>query len=481
MTRIKSLCLTVLLLAAFQAASVAAWAQKPSAKSPPDAASPLSLHPDNPHYFLFRGRPTILITSGEHYGAVLNEDFDYVRYLDELQAHRLNHTRTWVGTYREIPGSFNITDNTLAPRPNRYLCPWARSSTPGYFDGGNKFDLTQWDESYFKRLKDFMTQASRRGVVVEMNLFCPNYDDKLWKANPMHAANNVGGVGKCPANEVYTLKHKDLVAVHEAVTRKIVRELKDFDNLYYEVCNEPYFGGVTMEWQHRIIDAIVDAGKDLPHKHLIALNIANGRAKVTKPHPAVSIFNFHYCHPPDVVAMNYGLNKPIGENETGFRGRDDAIYRTEGWDFILAGGALYNNLDYSFTAKHPDGTFRDHKSPGGGSVALRCQLRILKDFVHGFNFLRMAPDNNVIKGGIPAKATARALVEPGKQYAVYIKGGPGEELRLELPEGTYVVEWLNPKTGKIDRSETLKHAGGVAALRSPEYTEDIALSVKSAR
>ena len=30
----------------------------------------------------------------------------------------------------------------------------------------------------------------------------------------------------------------------------------------------------------------------------------------------------------------------------------------EGWEFLLAGGGLYNNLDYSFTAGHEDGTFR---------------------------------------------------------------------------------------------------------------------------
>ena len=47
---------------------------------------PLALHPENPHYFLFRGKPAVLITSGEHYGAVLNLDFDYRPYLDELQA-----------------------------------------------------------------------------------------------------------------------------------------------------------------------------------------------------------------------------------------------------------------------------------------------------------------------------------------------------------------------------------------------------------
>ncbi len=39
---------------------------------------PIRLHPDNPHYFLFRGKPTILITSAEHYGAVLNPNFDYL-------------------------------------------------------------------------------------------------------------------------------------------------------------------------------------------------------------------------------------------------------------------------------------------------------------------------------------------------------------------------------------------------------------------
>ncbi len=45
------------------------------------AAEPIRLHPDNPHYFLFRGKPTVLVTSGEHYGAVLNAEFDFAVYL----------------------------------------------------------------------------------------------------------------------------------------------------------------------------------------------------------------------------------------------------------------------------------------------------------------------------------------------------------------------------------------------------------------
>lgn len=397
----------------------------------PAARAPFTLHPENPRYFLWRGKPTILVTSGEHYGAVLNLDFDYAAYLKTLKADGLNHTRTWAGTYREVPGSFGITDNTLAPLPGRYIAPWARSAEPGYAHGGNKFDLTRWDPDFFKRLHDFMRVASECGVVVELNLWCPNYDENLWKASPMHPSNNVNGAGlgpdgkPVPRDQVYTLKHPSLLDVQLAATRKIVQELRGYDNLYYEIANEPYFAGVTLEWQHRIAEAIVEAEKDFPHKHLISQNVANGRAKVSKPHPAISIFNFHYCVPPDVVEMNWALGKPIGENETGFRGKDDVLYRTEGWDFILAGGAIYNNLDYSFTYKNAEGTFLAYSSPGGGSPALRKQLRILKDFIHGFDFLRMAPAKVVRRAGEGLEA--RALAEPGRQYAVYVRAPVGGE------------------------------------------------------
>jgi hypothetical protein len=416
-----------------------------------EKGAPISLHPQNPHYFLFRGKPTILITSAEHYGAVLNLDFDYTTYLRTLKADGLNLTRTWVGTYREIPGSFGITDNSLAPAPNRFICPWARSSSPGYSNGGNKFDLTKWDEDYFLRLKDFMAKASQAGVVVEVNLWCPNYDEALWKASPMNASNNVNNVGTCGRDEAYTLRHRDLLAIQEAATRKVVQELRDFDNLYYEICNEPYFGGVTVEWQHHIADVIVDAEKDFPNKHLISQNIANGRAKVEKPHPAVSIFNFHYSVPPDAVAMNYGLDKVIGENETGFRGKDDVIYRTEGWDFILAGGGLYNNLDYSFTPKHPDGTLLDYTSPGGGNPTFRKQLRILKNFIHRFDFIRMTPSDTAIRSVSLEGLRSHALVEPGKQVAAYFHMPPGG--------GSFSVRWTGMIEPQFSESTTFTVSG----------------------
>ncbi len=65
------------------------------------SAEPIRLHPDNPHYFLFRGKPTVLIGSTEHYGAVLNLDFGFLTYLNALKAAGLNLTRTVNGNYLE--------------------------------------------------------------------------------------------------------------------------------------------------------------------------------------------------------------------------------------------------------------------------------------------------------------------------------------------------------------------------------------------
>lgn len=65
----------------------------------------------------------MLITAGEHYGAVLNLDFDYSRYLGELKKYGFNLTRAFAGTYREVPGSFNIIGNTLAPARDASFVP----------------------------------------------------------------------------------------------------------------------------------------------------------------------------------------------------------------------------------------------------------------------------------------------------------------------------------------------------------------------
>lgn len=447
-------------------------------------AAPFALCPKNPHYFQWHGRPTVLITSGEHYGALINLDFDFRKYLDTLAAAGLNYTRIFSGAYVEPDGAFKIEKNTLAPLPDRFLCPWARSRPTGDAPGGGPFDLNQWDARYFARLKDLVAYAAKKRIVVELTLFCPMYDDLQWRLSPMNAVNNVNHVGAISRTNVYTLDQSgELLAVQETLTRKLVTELNRFDNVFFELCNEPYFGGVTVPWQHHLADVIVETERGLPARHLIAQNIANRSARISAPHPAVSLFNFHYAAPPETVAMNYALDRVLGDDETGFRGTNDVPYRIEAWDFILAGGGLFNHLDYSFVVGHEDGTFvYPATQPGGGNPRFRSQLGILSRFIRGFHFAQMRPDNSVIRGGVPNGVTVRALVQAGRAMAIYLHQtdptlASPTLLQIELPSGLWRAEWMDTKTGKVIRRERVS-GGAVREITVPSYETDVALGLR---
>ena len=158
----------------------------------PAAGEPVSLHPANPHYLIFRGKPTVLISSTEHYGAVLNGDFDAISYLDELHNQGLNFTRTFSGTYREVEGSLRSPQILLPPNPKslslrgldlkpKELPMAVTSSTLG--------DSTTTTSA----AQDLRRSRGKRGIIVEFVLFCPFYEENLWEVNPMNARNNVGG------------------------------------------------------------------------------------------------------------------------------------------------------------------------------------------------------------------------------------------------------------------------------------------------
>jgi Cellulase (glycosyl hydrolase family 5) len=447
---------------------------------------PLRINPRNPHYFLFRGKPAILIGSTEHYGAVMNLDFDYITYLNEIAASGLNVTRTFSGAYVEPAGAFGIKKNTLAPAPERYLCPWSRSKDPGYANGGNKFDLSEWDEAYFTRLKDFVAQAGERDIVVELDLFSNYYDTVKWKLSPLNNINNINRVGDFKDyKEVLSLKHPELLRVQESMVRKIIHELKDFDNLYYEVCNEPYFGDTlaVRQWEDHMTEVVIEAENDFEYRHLISNNVANNSMLVPEPRKGVSIYNFHYARPPVTVGMNYHLNSVIGDNETGFDGIDDAKYRIEAWDFILAGGGLFDNLDYSFTTDTEDGTFKiEPGQPGGGGDKLRDQFKILANFMKSLDFVNMRPLNDArISIDDQSGLIVTGLEENDDILALYLHRKDASNaisvIEVELSAGSYNMIWTDPKKGTQKVASMTSKKKGWIKITTPSFSEDLALKI----
>ena len=141
----------------------------------------------------------------------------------------------------------------------------------------------------------------------------------------------------------------------------------------------------------------------------------------------------------------------------------------------MAGGGLFNHLDYSFAPGYENGTFAyPSTQPGGGNAGFRRQMRVLRDFIHGLDFVRMHPDETIVTGPT-AGVAARALVLPSKAIAIFVKGGgTGTKLAVRVPPGAWTVEWVDTKSGEIVRTTNV--AGGeVQSLDAPPYDTDIAL------
>ena len=232
----------------------------------------------------------------------------------------------------------------------------------------------------------------------------------------------------------------------------------------------------VIAWQKTIATEIEKAELELPKKHLIGQNVGNFQMSVRTEDlvPQASVINFHYAYP-EAVDWNRGLDRVIGYDETGFAGSADKTYRRQAWNFVLSGGALFNNLDYSFSVGHEQGDDLDNEAPGGGSPTLRRQLHILATFLDQFRLEGLRPERGVVTRA--SGVSFRCLGEPGRQYAIYLQGRSPAQLDLALPRGKYKVAWTDIITGGSLGEGPLESDGEGTSVVSPVFQDGVALSI----
>ena len=110
---------------------------------------------------------------------------------------------------------------------------------------------------------------------------------------------------------------------------------------------------------------------------------------------------------------------------------------------------------------------------------MRRQLRVLSQFLSRLPLADLAPDTRTVKHA--EGVYARVLSSPGREYGMYLDGNGPLEVRFELPAGEYAGDWVNTKTGEVERLERFRHLGGEKVLRTPGFRNGIALRLKRGR
>ncbi len=252
----------------------------------------------------------------------------------------------------------------------------------------------------------------------------------------------VGGVDWQDYNSLKDLALNDRQFAYAA---KIVRETSRFDNVYYEICNEPGggFAGHASPadvdaWQAEIARVVRDELKRLGRTHLVFASQAfsytpkfaqeldatfNGSlADAVNVHPlpntvlggrAYLLGNFmskeltlaelaEFCR----AAQPYPKPCVLDEDNAASMYRDPTgwtIHRKRAWIAAIS-QAHYDFIDFSITAGSESGTRESN-------AQIRTWMKHLSDFLHAFDFIHATPAHDWIERTPPhrrIRGTCRA-------------------------------------------------------------------------
>ena len=504
---------------AFEAPSVSDRLDgQPRGFSSQDSKAPISIHRENPRYFSFRGKPRVLIAASEHYGSVVNRRFDFARYLAEAADKKQTMTRTFL-LFRELQGTRNPS-SPLKPESPDYLAPWPRTGPGKAMDGEPKYDLDRWNPEFFDRLHRFLSLASDYGIVVELTLFSNTYADRIWALNPLRDQNNLQGVGAVEWQDYTSLRDSQIVNRQAAFARKIIQETSEYDNVYYEISNEPGGGqpgrvspAEVDLWQEEMGRVIREELRKLNRPHLVVGQPAfNYLPQVNQAFDASfsgSLLDAVTVHPLPNLALAgraYQLGdfmskelrladfrdfflatrrfpKPCVSDEDNAASlyRDDTgwtIHRKRAWMAVMC-GAHYDFIDFSLTVGSEAGTEESR-------AKVRTWMRNLSVFIHAFDFVHAEPLDSWIETA-PEYLIPGVLAKPPHEYIAYLADArevtdptAGQTISgavsFSLDPGAYDASFYSPVTGTHSKKIRLQGGRQVAVELQP-FEHDIVLRV----
>ncbi len=433
------------------------------------AAGPLRVLPANPRYFTDGSGKAIYLT-GSHTWANLQDigltdppqAFDFPAYVDFLERRHHNVIRLWRWEFSQWTERNKKQPFYCAPQP------WQRAGPGEALDGKPKFNLDQFNEDYFDRLRSRVATARDRGIYVSIMLFEGwglRFVPDGWKAHPFYPANNVNltdsDVPGVKGIELFSLASAKATAFQEAYVRKVIDTVNDLDNVLYEIANESDFS--TTEWQYHMIRFIKSYESTKPRQHPVGMtSIGYGVDDLDRllKSPADWIS-------PNPDHVDYKNDPPPSDGAKVIILDTDHLWGVGGsvpwvWKSFLRGlnPIWMDSLDKT-TVWEP--------APANAEV-VRNNLGYALRFAERMSLVSMKPRPELA-------STGYCLANAGVEYLVY-QPKAGEDFSVEVKAGTYRYEWFSPTKGASADAGRLEATDGRQQFKPP-FEGDAVLYLRS--
>ena len=449
----------------------------------PAAADVLRLSSANPRYFTDGSGKAIYLTGSHTWIGLMDRGptdpppaFDFNRYLDLLQTSNHNFIRLWS---RHVTLYQNYGRDILYGAP----LPWARSGTGMALDGKPRFDLGQFDDQYFTRLRDRVVAARAQGIYVSIMLFGGHSEIIEWAGNPFNSENNINGIngdtdgdGKGDTHRLPLPPRVD--GIQKAYVGKVIDTVNDLDNVLFEISNEGELG--SLGWQYQLVNYIKDyeAGRIdgvIRKQHPVGMT-----ALWTTDNAALLRSAADWVSPGamngDALSEPYIGDPPAADgSKVSILDSDHLFFefifdnptaaRNWVWKAFLRGHnpILMDNIFDDSTGRAVPST---HHDPG--FIAARAAMGHTRRYADQADLIAMSPRGDLT-------STGYGLANPDSEYIVYQP--LSESFTVNLVAGTYSYEWFNPSSGTAFSTGSITVAAGDTSFVAP-FAGDAVLYLK---
>ncbi len=415
---------------------------------------------------------------------------DYTAYVSFLKAHGHNLTILWrkdLPTYCNWGAGGTWNDATW---------PWPRTGPGNATDGLPEFDLSQFNQPYFDRLRTRTIALQQAGIYAIVQLFdglqlmgnrcgttSPNGD-----GYPFTGSNNINGVDDGYSSGVngpgsMTMSGPNAVTnIQDAYVQKTIDTLNDLDNVIWEPSeeapdNSTWWQGHMIEFLHvyegggtctTCTGSPTYTAKPYIHPVLYAsLNVSSPNDSALFSSAAESVAPFGKPAPTN----NQGkvIIEDSDHNYFGMWNDSAQVNRNYFWESFTNGASTIFMDPYEIYWSSGNRNLCGSPTNGVCSTPdarwdnLRDNLGAILSYGNRMNLLAMTPQPSLSSTGY-ALANASAAGE----YLVYAPNGGSFTVNLAATSGTLAIEWFNPANLSVTSSGTVP--GGATTSFVPPFS-----------
>ncbi len=454
----------------------------PGAPASAAITSPLRVSSANPH-FLTDASGRAVYLAGSHTWDDMQDlsvtpnapaAFDFNAFVQFLVAHGQNMTILW---RKDLPTFCNWGAGGTW---HASQFPWSRTGPAIASDGLPAFDLSQFDQSFFDRLRARVVQLEQNNVYATVQLFdglqlinnrCPN------DGYPFSAGNNVNGVADGGGTGSMTMTAPDAITnFQDAFVKKVIDTLNDLPNVLWEVSEEAPSNSTW--WQDHMISLIHSYEATKPLQHPVGYPWLTGGSDGTIYSSAAD-----WVAPSAKVSptTNPGNKAIVNDSDHSYYGmwNDSAqTNRNYLWENFTNGSSVVFMDPYEIywssggrnLCQNPVNGVCNGVDPRWDNF--RNNLGYAVAYANKMNLAAMTPH-----GGLASTGWALANTAPtGSEFLVYAPNGGPFTVNLSNTSRILNVEWLNPSTGVTSAAGTV-NGGSSSQSFTPPFGGDAVLHV----